>query len=98
MISFRMRLAISARLPSSLAFSASNQTAASLMDRAEMSAIVVPSSLTAKASGFNRAPPQALQGVVPWYFSISSRTQALSVSRQRRSMFGMTPSKLLRVL
>ena len=48
---------------------------------------------TASASGFRRLPWQTSQGCAEKKRPISSRTQAESVSFQRRSRFGMTPSK-----
>ena len=49
------------------------------------------------ASGRRREPPQSGQVLMLRYLPSSSRTVAESVSRQRRSRFGITPSKVWRL-
>ena len=66
---------------------------AARMDFSATSAMCRPAIFTASASGFSRAPWQTSQGFAEKKRPISSRTQAESVSFQRRSRFGMTPSK-----
>ena len=73
--------------------SAANQSTASAIDRFATSEMFLPRILTAKASGLSRAPQQTSHNVVVWKRARSSRTQALSVSFQRRSRLGITPSK-----
>ena len=97
LISLRMRCAISRCLAVSFASSAPNQAPAWAIDRRATSEMLSRSILTASASGFSRSPRQVSHGLADWYFDSSSRTQALSVSRQRRYMFGMTPSNGLAV-
>ncbi len=87
-----MRVAISFCLPDSFSGRAANQSPAWRIDMSETWAMWWPAILTDSASGFSRAPSQALHGVWLMYFSISSRDQALSVSRQRRSRLFTTPS------
>ena len=51
--------------------------------------------LTASASGFSRLPLQASQGWPNGSARSPRASRPLSVSRQRRSRFGITPSKVL---
>jgi hypothetical protein len=60
--------------------------------------MLVSAIFTASASGRRRLPSHASQGRFDWKRDSSSRTHWLSVSRQRRSMLPITPSKGLAVL
>jgi hypothetical protein len=93
-----MRSAISWSFLRSLAFSAPNHSAAWATENSATWLMCSLSSFTARASGFRRWPLQASQALLDWYLPRSSRTQSLSVSRQRRSMLGITPSKDFEVL
>ena len=88
-----MRPAISFCCLFSVAGSSSNQVPAARMDNSATWQMCRPAIFTASASGFSRAPWQTSQGFAEKKRPISSRTQAESVSFQRRSRFGMTPSK-----
>ena len=92
LISFRMRAAISWLAGVSVSETPANQSHAAAIDREAASLMLCPATLTASASGFSRAPWHTSQVREFWYRPSSSRTQALSVSRNRRSMFGKTPS------
>ncbi len=93
LISLRMRAAISRCFGASFAERPENHAAARSIDISATSPRCSPSILTASASGLSRCPPQAEQGREDWKRPSSSRSQALSVSFQRRSRFGITPSK-----
>ena len=81
-----------------LSSSAANQRAASAIENLRDVADVQVPTLTQSASGFSRWPPQLSHAAVLWNLPSSSRSQALSDSRQRRSRLGTTPSKGLVVL
>jgi len=65
----------------------------SAMDRRHISWMFLPPTVTERLSFFRRAPPQAGHSLMLRYRSSSSRTSGESDSRQRRSRFGMIPSK-----
>ena len=87
-----MRRAISWRCGVSVAPASWNQASARRIGRSAASARLRPAIFTASASGFSRAPWQTAQGLSAWNRLISSRTQALSVSCQRRCRLRSTPS------
>ena len=88
-----MRSAISFCFGVSLAGSVANQWQASRIDMSATWPICRRSIFTASACGFRRLPAQASQGWSDWKRDSSSRTQEDSVSRQRRSILVITPSK-----
>ena len=88
-----MRPAISFCCLFSEAGSSVNHFPAARMDFSATSEMSSPAIFTASASGFSRLPWQTSQGWAEKKRPISSRTQAELVSFQRRSRFGMTPSK-----
>ena len=98
LISLRMRRAISRCLGVRLSSSAANQRAASAIEKRVTSPMCRPPILTHSASGLSRWPLQLSHAAVLWNLPSSSRSQALSDSRQRRSRLGSTPSKGLVVL
>src|SRR5262249_25435301 len=57
------------------------------------SAMLRPSTLTARVSGRRRAPPQTSHGWTDMYFSSSSRRDSDCVSLYRRARIGSTPSQ-----
>ncbi len=92
LISFRMRAAISRCLGVSLGASSPNHFTASLMPNSVVWLMLRPAIFTASASGLRRAPLQVSHLLSCWKRSSSSRTHEESVSFQRRSRLGITPS------
>ena len=66
---------------------------ASVTDILQKSLMFFPPTVTARYSGFKRSPWQSGQGTLDITWVISSRVQLDWVSLNRRSRFGMTPSK-----
>ena len=91
-ISLSTRPAISFCLAVSCSGSSANHSPARLTDISATSPMCRPAILTHSASGLRRKPLQAAHGMSVKYFAISSRAQSLSVSFQRRSRLGITPS------
>ena len=87
-----MRAAISFCLGVSLGDSSRNHFTASPIENSVVWLMLRPAIFTASASGFSRAPPQVSHLLSCWKRSSSSRTQEESVSFQRRSRLGITPS------
>ena len=74
--------------------SAATHASASVIDITETSQMFLPSTVTARISGFSRRPWQTGHGRVTMYFSSSVLMYSESVSRYRRSRFVTTPSNV----
>ena len=70
------------------------QPSASVTVSVEMSQTFRPSIVTPSASGRSRLPPQVGHGRATMYFWSSVLMYSESVSRNRRSRFVITPSKV----
>ena len=97
-ISFRMRDAISLCFCVNVFGRSSNQTFAALIDSVADFADVLAADLHAERLRLQAIAVAGLAGCAAWKRDSSSRTQSLSVSRQRRSMLGITPSNAFSVL
>ena len=81
--------------PGRTARAPSSSLASSPIGSAQKSAIDRPSTVTASDTGLSRVPWQVGQGTSRMYPANRSRLESLSASECRRSMYGITPSKLV---
>ncbi len=74
--------------------SAAAQSSASVTERVDVSAMLFPSTVTARVSGRRRLPWQVGQGLLTMNFTSSVRMYSDSVSLKRRSRLVTTPSNV----